>query len=159
MLKKELYKFYRDLGWSYSKIGKYFGVSKQAVHGSLGYIRKDRVYKYRYGALGYIQKDRVYKYGEKIFASGGLGYLREAIRIRDKRTCQKCGKAWIMGMRRFDVHHLDEKLENNRSCAASKAPNKMITLCHKCHLSLPHIRKKMSMKLKQYYALPSLAKT
>jgi len=37
----------------------------------------------------------------------GREYNREKIRIRDKHTCQICGKNWEDGQRRFDVHHID----------------------------------------------------
>ena len=39
--------------------------------------------------------------------------LRELIRIRDKRTCQACGKKWKTGERRLDIHHLKGKLPSN----------------------------------------------
>ena len=39
----------------------------------------------------------------------GKDRTRELARIRDKHTCQKCGKIWQEGQRRFDVHHLNGK--------------------------------------------------
>src|SRR3989344_3286690 len=41
----------------------------------------------------------------------GRDRLRELVRIRDNHTCQKCGKKWIEGTRRLDIHHLDEEFE------------------------------------------------
>src|SRR3990167_2052915 len=87
----------------------------------------------------------------------GRDYLRELIRIRNKHICQICKKKWKKGNRRFDVHHLNKKFEgwdspkknpNGNKTGIYKNDkdnfNKMITLCHKCHLNLPHVRKSMS---------------
>ena len=80
-----------------------------------------------------------------------LDYLREKIRIRDGHTCQKCGKKWRLGERRLDVHHLDITWENkshNRGIYNydNNNPKQLISLCHKCHLGLPHIQKKRISK-------------
>jgi 5-methylcytosine-specific restriction endonuclease McrA len=73
----------------------------------------------------------------------GIDYIREQVRIRDKHTCQKCNKVWESG-RRFDVHHLDTTMESIRDYSYDKAnQDKLITLCHKCHLNLPHISRKL----------------
>jgi len=78
---------------------------------------------------------------------------RELIRIRDNFTCQKCGKKWIIGQRRFDVHHKDFNKEKSRKADNyEKEKDNMITLCHKCHLNLPEHRKAMmllSRKIKE----------
>ena len=75
----------------------------------------------------------------------GLDLIREKVRIRDNRTCQKCGKKWKPGTRRLDVHHLNLKMESVRSYKYDRTHmHELITLCHKCHLGLPHHRKKMS---------------
>ncbi len=75
----------------------------------------------------------------------GLDFIREKVRIRDNYTCQKCKKVWVSGQRRFDVHHLETEMESIKSYSYDKAnQGKLITYCHKCHLSLPHNRKKMS---------------
>lgn len=80
--------------------------------------------------------------------NGGRDYIRELVRIRDKRTCQECGKKWRKGMRRFDVHHQDEAQEGTSHKKGSipidrKSMDKMITLCHRCHLNLDSVRLKM----------------
>jgi 5-methylcytosine-specific restriction endonuclease McrA len=75
----------------------------------------------------------------------GRDFIREKVRQRDNWTCQKCGKIWEEGTRRLDVHHLDEKLESNRTYQGSRCLDRMITLCHKCHLNLPHVKKKIMM--------------
>lgn len=80
----------------------------------------------------------------------GLDFIREKIRKRDNWICQKCGKKWVFGERRFDVHHTDHIVEglqsNHRGRYKIDKENfdKMITLCHKCHLNLPHIIEKIS---------------
>lgn len=85
----------------------------------------------------------------EFFFLGGRGFIRELVRIRDKHTCQKCGKKWQEGKRRFDVHHIDSCNEgkSHRKGVVNfdkKNFNRMITLCHKCHLNLDIVREKMS---------------
>jgi len=78
----------------------------------------------------------------------GRDFLREKIRERDNWTCQICGKIWNKKTRRLDVHHLDLELEgyNGSKYRANLQFDKMITLCHKCHLTLYHIKDKMRKK-------------
>ena len=87
--------------------------------------------------------------------SGSKDRYRELVRIRDNYTCQNCGKKWEKGMRRFDVHHLDEERESaennpklkNTVCKWDREHmDRMITYCHKCHLNLDSVRKKMRGK-------------
>jgi len=74
----------------------------------------------------------------------GLDSIREKVRVRDNHTCQDCGKKWIEGTRRFDVHHLNIKMESSRSYQYDRTHLHLLTtLCHKCHLTLPHNRVKM----------------
>lgn len=82
----------------------------------------------------------------------GLDFIREKIRARDNYTCQKCGKVWQPGTRRFDVHHLVAKMESVRSYEYDKANfDKIITLCHKCHLNLHNVKAKMRAAQNQYW--------
>ena len=78
----------------------------------------------------------------------GRDFLRESVRMRDDYICQLCGKVWVHGTRRFDVHHTNEKIEGNkgRKYRHNKNISNMITLCHKCHLNLPEVKKKMTKK-------------
>lgn len=77
----------------------------------------------------------------------GLDYIRECVRIRDKHTCQECGKVWKKGQRRFDVHHLDGQCGKKSQSYDRKANmDGLTTLCHKCHLNLDEVRHKMSAK-------------
>lgn len=68
----------------------------------------------------------------------GRDRTRELVRIRDKHTCQNCKKVWVLGMRRFDVHHLNG-LCGKKSLAYDSVNElgSMITLCHKCHFNHP----------------------
>ena len=75
----------------------------------------------------------------------GIDYIREKVRIRDKHTCQICFNIWKPGERRFDVHHLDIKMESIKNYSYdSKNQDRLVTLCHKCHLNLPHNTAKIS---------------
>ncbi len=84
-----------------------------------------------------------------IYNSRGMGnltgrdFLTELVRKRDNWTCQICGKVWKKGTRRFDTHHLDEENESIKTYENYKKFNRMITLCHKCHLNLRGVRNKM----------------
>lgn len=88
----------------------------------------------------------------KLGLSGGRDYVRELVRIRDNRTCQICSKKWKPTQRRFDVHHLDEKREGSDNNNLRQGNlrwdrnnlDRMVTLCHKCHLNLDIVRNKMS---------------
>lgn len=80
--------------------------------------------------------------------SGGRDVVREMVRARDKYTCQECGLKWKEGERRFDVHHIDPKEEGkskHKGCVQRdyKQKDKMITLCHSCHLGLHTVIDKM----------------
>lgn len=77
----------------------------------------------------------------------GQDWVREIARIRDKHTCQKCFKVWCKGSRRFDVHHLNGNCgKKSRSYDKLKDIDSLTTLCHKCHLNLDEVVKKMSEK-------------
>lgn len=90
----------------------------------------------------------IYKHRDKDmkkYKPEGLDFIRNKVRIRDNNTCQMCGKAWKKGKRRFDVHHLDLKMESVRDYSYdSSNMDKMITYCHKCHINLHSVRVKIS---------------
>lgn len=79
---------------------------------------------------------------------GGRERLKELVRIRDKHTCRMCGKIWKPGMRKFDTHHLDENIEGKLGLKWENCLdiNSMITLCHRCHLRIPSVSKKMGRR-------------
>lgn len=71
----------------------------------------------------------------------GRDLVREKIRIRDKHTCQHCGKKWEQNTRRLDVfntfgpdrqYNVDEK--------------KLISLCKSCSLKAVYHRKQNFLK-------------
>jgi hypothetical protein len=75
----------------------------------------------------------------KVNIKGGRDFTRELVRMRDNHTCQRCGKKWKKGQRRFDVHHLDEKIIGKVNTLNipikydRENMDKLITFCHKCH--------------------------
>lgn len=60
--------------------------------------------------------------------------LKENIRERDGRLCQLCFIPQNKFKEKLIVHHIDFNKKNN-------SKNNLISLCRKCHLSLPHDRK------------------
>lgn len=97
------------------------------THPNWSYITPHKKYPYKSTAgLGILQG------GDK---------LREQVRIRDNHICQLCGKKWIKNNRRFDVHHLEKEMENTKNYNYDKYnQDKMITLCHKCHINLVFVK-------------------
>lgn len=78
----------------------------------------------------------------------GIDFTRQIVRIRDRHTCQEehggCGRIWQIGERRFDIHHLDGLCGLlSRSYDKVETMDRLITLCHKCHLNLPEVKDKM----------------
>ncbi len=77
---------------------------------------------------------------------GGRERYRELVRKRDDYKCQLCFYKWEKGQRRLDTHHIyDKNGENSKKC--DKEFDKMITLCHRCHLridsyKIPHKSRK-----------------
>ena len=133
-------------GLTYQKIGDLLGISRQRVH---------QIYK-DYSSKAKKPTTKIPKNWSpnKNYNSIGLGkisgrdFLKEIVRKRDNHTCQICGLVWEDGCRKLDVHHLDENLEGEvgRKYKNCKNIDRQITLCHKCHLNLDHIRKKMMGK-------------
>lgn len=72
----------------------------------------------------------------------GRDLNREKARLRDNHKCQRCGKKWKIGTRRFDIHHL-KGLCGKKSRGYDKGISYLITYCHACHLSLHSVRSKM----------------
>lgn len=59
------------------------------------------------------------------YGEGWFETLKEAIRIRDRRKCQICGRPEEK-RRRLDVHHIDDSKTNH-------SPENLVALCHSCH--------------------------
>lgn len=80
----------------------------------------------------------------------GRDYVREQVRIRDERTCQQCGKVWMEGQRRFDVHHLNGMCgKKSRDYDQLSSMEGLITYCHKCHINLHPVRMRISEALRK----------
>ena len=79
----------------------------------------------------------------------GRDRTREIARIRDKHKCQMCGKPWIEGHRRFDIHHLEGCGFKSMYYDRVEDIDNLITYCHKCHLGLHNVRLKMSQRTGQ----------
>lgn len=153
-------KLYKE-GLTYESIGELFGVTRQRIHQIIsGYVPPSKLQKKEYKEVEIVNVNRkVYSEQEVIrLLSGfyGLDRNRERVRIRDNWTCQSCGKVWKPfdrygnKIRRFDVHHEDEHLEgrsgeNGMYAIDKESMDRMITLCHKCHLNLLHIKEKMKL--------------
>lgn len=77
---------------------------------------------------------------------GGRDYVRELVRQRDKRSCQMCGRIWSVGQRRLDVHHLFECGDKSKAYDRVADVDSLITFCHKCHMNLHSVRRKIRDK-------------
>ncbi len=87
--------------------------------------------------------------------NGGRDRMRELVRMRDNHTCQKCRKVWKKGERRFDVHHISKRMDGKGRKHGvirydKKHMDKLVTLCHKCHLNLDVTIEKMRKAAKIY---------
>ena len=79
-------------------------------------------------------------------ATCGRERFRERVRRRDGNECQLCGLKRNKNNRRLDVHHIyDERGENTRKCDSNF--ENMITLCHKCHLTIDGYKMKKCHRL------------
>lgn len=144
--------FLRKQGKTQKEIGEIFGVNRMKVQRIMNYyVPFKRARKQKLIQVFKIKKPS--KNRNKI-TSGGRDCFREKIRARDKWTCQICSKKWIEGNRRFDIHHLDEKMDGKSKEKGigkydREHPDKLITLCHQCHFSLDVTRNKMLKGIRQ----------
>ena len=67
------------------------------------------------------------------YGPGDTEELKEQIRIRDKHTCQECGRVWDGTEKKFDPHHIDYDKNNHVSW-------NRINLCRSCHSITGHNR-------------------
>ncbi len=58
--------------------------------------------------------------------------IAEKARIRDKHTCQRCGKKQTENGRKLDVHHIITYHTVNDAKKANRLSN-LVTLCRTCH--------------------------
>lgn len=93
---------------------------------------------------------QTYPIGKTFDMFQGKDRTRELVRIRDNRTCQNCKRVWQDGERRFDVHHLNGVCgkKSNKYDSVSEMDG-LITYCHRCHMTLDEVRKKIREKTSQ----------
>lgn len=140
----ETIKELRMTGLTFKEIGARFSISRQRVQQILG--GKQMKAPEDHKLLTYAKRRFLGLPDGKIeLKSGGRDFLRELVRMRDNHTCQYpgCGRVWQKGQRRFDVHHLDEKIDEKIAgkIDSRRVPlkydrehlDKLITFCHKCH--------------------------
>lgn len=156
MERKQFIEECRAKRMTYLEISKLLGLSKQRVH------QIDSGYKtakppishkiFTYKKLGLKFELPKGENPNQNGITGGRDYVREWVRIRDKHACQICLKKWTGG-RRLDVHHMDEAREGldryikpGEICKWDRENmDKMITLCHKCHMNLDTVRLKLGI--------------
>ena len=71
---------------------------------------------------------------------------REIVRIRDGHKCRKCGKVWQPGNRKFDCHHIEGCGLKSRKYDRLEDVSSMVTLCHRCHMTLESVKYRMMTK-------------
>jgi len=76
----------------------------------------------------------------------GIDRTREIVRMRDGHTCQKCKRVWVYGERRFDIHHINGCGRLTYKYDRVGDITEMVTLCHKCHIGLESVRRKISTR-------------
>jgi len=135
--RKKIIASLRNKRYSYIEIGRKLGISKQRVHQiHTGYVPPLRIKVKNLKIL--CKRKRIYLgLPEKINSNnGGRDFVREIVRERDNQTCQRCFKVWKQGQRKFDVNHLDEKIDTHGKGVIKydkENLDKLITFCHKCH--------------------------
>ncbi len=146
--------------FGYREIGKLLGITKQRVHQiHTGYISPHKIQRKGISDNQISKPNSANLIPDKLFSVLGFNgssrdRVRELIRIRDGRKCQHCGFKWVEGTRRLDVHHLDEFMEGKSAKLGAATwdrdhMDRMITLCHKCHLNLDSLRNKMKIAKKK----------
>jgi hypothetical protein len=158
MDRKQIIQQLRDKRYSYARIGQIFGISRQRVHQIYAGYRSPSKYSI-HPIPDELLKIRKYKregYNTTGITLEGRDMLKEIVRRRDNHTCQVCSRVWQEGQRRLDVHHLDEELEGKEGLKYQncKCFDRMITLCHKCHLNLESVRNKIKNGLNKVINTP-----
>lgn len=145
-----------EQGFSYTKIGKMFGITRQRIH---QIIAKKDITRIVIDSmidlnLNEEQKKQLKSWRKKYNNEGGRDYKREMIRIYFNHTCQNifCNKKW-KGGRRFDIHYFSCNPTDTRKYDTGKVKdfiNSVTLLCHKCHLNMPEHRETMIEAAKRY---------
>lgn len=143
----------RNQGLTLKEIGKHFKVTRQRIEQILSgkHAPKPKAY---YAICDICSRAFSSPTDTKYCptcSKGGLHSLegrdlvREMVRARDGHQCMKCRAPWIIGSRRFDVHHLNNLCgKKSRKYDRLSEIDGLITLCHKCHLSLHSNQMKMA---------------
>lgn len=76
-------------------------------------------------------------WGKESWRREGREYVRGLVRFRDDNTCQICKTKWQEPERRFDIHHKEDN-QGSKKYDGPDQMDKLITLCHGCHLKLHH---------------------
>jgi len=63
-------------------------------------------------------------------------FIREKVLKRDNYTCQHCGKVWIKGERKLDIHHIDGSGSNIPMKEKNNDMSNLTSLCHHCHIKV-----------------------
>lgn len=152
--KEEIISLRNGTNLSFVNIGKIFNLSGERVRQIYYNIKSHKIIE--------VNKLKIFTRRKKLFLglpidpinvkNGGRDYFHEMIRIRDLHSCTKCGKRWIPGTRRFDIHHNDESKDGkSREKGILKwnkeNMDKLVTLCHACHMSLDETREHMRNRL------------
>jgi hypothetical protein len=126
----------RSKRFTFQEIGKKFNLTKERVRQIEIYLTKRTTRK-----GGQLLKPKLIGTGRE--------HTREKARIRDKHTCQDCGKKWIKNKRKFDVHHLNKQCgKKSRGYDKVSEIKGLVTLCHKCHFNRPeHASRKLSLPI------------
>lgn len=159
MTRLDRIKKYREEGMTFHEIGKILKISRQRVQqifiGIPKYVKKPKLM----GVCVVCKETRfVSKHlicGEcrgRVLIIKGRDRTREIVRIRDGHRCQnkECSKQWVIGQRKFDVHHLNGACgKMTRKYDSIKDISGMITLCHGCHFNHPEhsqVKKRLDKK-------------
>jgi 5-methylcytosine-specific restriction endonuclease McrA len=132
---------------SYTQIGNLLGISRQRVHQIIkGYKSPSHETPTTRIPSNWLASSNYDGSGIKL---EGRDFLREVVRKRDNYTCQICLRRWQQGEKRLDVHHLDENWEGKgktKGCYEYDKQNldKLITLCHLCHMRLENVKRKVA---------------
>ena len=145
-----------NLGKKDMAISKLLGVSRQRIHQlRTGYLSPSNRVGEPIDHKILTKKKRIaIGIGDfKVDSSrGGREFINEIVRTRDNHSCQICGKVWVKGQRRLDVHHMDEHMDGKSRIPGILKYNrenldKLVTLCHRCHFNLDRTRFRISNRL------------
>lgn len=135
----------RNSGKTYREIADKYGISRQAV---MGRVKKGKPKPQKTIDPLWV--------GVPKWKRQGRERVRGFVRLRDKYTCQDCGKVLLPENvppkgKSLDVHHLNGLCgKKSRGYDKKEDMHILVTLCHKCHYNRPeHTSKKLSKERAQ----------